>query len=166
MSGGGNLRRLSLVACAPVTRVCASRFPLRHRVNLSNSSRLIADPQSMPSQQKSEISARNHQRFLVNQRILSSDSLVGHFTLLSLILALIDSFVNTRPEFGEPFVTRQSCRVTVLGVVLNFNECQRLNCFEGYSIFLPRNPSVARKMAKSYIQWWTMLWIKQYLFWI
>ena len=40
----------------------------------------------------------------------------------------------------------------LLGVVLNLKGYRRLDCFEGYSIFSPRNPSVARKMEKVYNQ--------------
>ena len=38
-----------------------------------------------------------------------------------------------------------------------FIGCRRLDCFEGYSIFLLRNQSVARNMVKSYRQRWTSL---------
>ena len=40
----------------------------------------------------------------------------------------------------------------LLGVVLDFEGCRRLNRFDGYSIFSPRNPSVARKIAEIYGQ--------------
>ena len=39
-------------------------------------------------------------------------------------------------------------------------EVRRLDCFEGYSMFSPPNPSVARKMTKSYKERWTKLWSK------
>ena len=44
-------------------------------------------------------------------------------------------------QFENPF--------SLLSVVFNFKGCRRLDCFEAYSIFLLRDLSVARKIAKS-----------------